>query len=417
MIETVYSNENGELNRTNRVQSPFKMPKNIRQVGKSNAVKKIYVEDYVMTFIKQLAGEDYSRYQVAVLIGQYIKMENSRCLFISGAVEVDGIDLTNGITFTNDIWNSIYENIKKYFAEAEIMGWFLGGPGYLLEDKERILKAHIDNFAGQDKTLLTFDNMEKEESFFFYENSRLCKQEGYYIYYEKNNEMQAYMIDHNKSDNNEAGYDDRVSREMRTIIQNKKPVPDENKSVTRLMYAAGTLLAVIVLVVGAAMLNNYDQMKTMQKALDSLSHNLTEMEAGLTEDNADAVSEQPKEEQHTSIDTDGTGDSLEVKVVPGDVVPLEPEQTEQDELADDNKDTADSQTASSEEIPEEEDEEVSEDDDEELPVKYYTVVSGDSLAGISYKLYKSANYISVIKEMNNIEDENMIYIGQRLMIP
>ena len=57
-------------------------------------------------------------------------------------------------------------------------------------------KVHIDNFAGQDKTLLTFDNVEKEEVFHFYENGSLCPHEGYYIYYEKNEEMQNYMIEH-----------------------------------------------------------------------------------------------------------------------------------------------------------------------------------------------------------------------------
>ena len=145
--------------------------KNIRQVGKSTNARKIYIEDYVMTFAKQLAGEDYSTCRVAVLVGQYAKLEQGRCLFISGAVEVEGIDVANGIAFTNDHWTSIYENIKKYFVNTEIVGWFIGGPGYLLEDKERILKAHIDNFAGQDKTLLTYDNMEKEEAFYFYENS------------------------------------------------------------------------------------------------------------------------------------------------------------------------------------------------------------------------------------------------------
>ena len=92
-------------------------------------------------------------------------MDNCRNIFISGAVEVKDIDSAIEIAFPNDIWTNIYEEIKKYFVETEIVGWFLGGPGYLLEDKDKISKAHVDNFAGQDKTLLTFDNMEKEESF------------------------------------------------------------------------------------------------------------------------------------------------------------------------------------------------------------------------------------------------------------
>ena len=419
MIETVYSNENAEGNRTGRVVPAFKMPKNIRQVGKSNAVRKIYVEDYVMTFIKQLAGEDYSRYKAAVLVGQNVKQEGCRSLFIYGALEIENIDTENDIVFSNDSWTAIYESIKKYFVDAEILGWFLGGPGYLLEEKEKIQKAHIDNFAGQDKTLLTFDNMEKEESFYCYEGNRLIKQDGYYIYYERNEEMQTYMIEHNKSESAEANYDDHISREIRTIIQNKKPPVQDNRSVTRLMYAAGTLLAVIILVVGAAMLSNYDQMKNMQKALDSLSRNLEEVESVYVKDekNPAADGKDAKEEKLPGADdSKASDDRLDVNVVTGGVEPL-----------DDNKDqnSGEDLAEQGQEKPEDsnpgEQESSSDENDETAPVrqevKYYTVVSGDSLAGIAYKLYNSANYIAIIKKLNNIEDENMIYIGQKLIVP
>jgi LysM repeat protein len=389
------------------------MPKNIRQVGKSSTSRKIYLEDYVMTFTKQLAGEDYSACRVAVLVGQYIELEHGKCLFISGAVEVEGIDLTNNIVFTNDHWTSIYENIKKYFVEAEIVGWFLGGPGYLLEDKERILKAHIDNFAGQDKTLLTFDNMEKEEAFYVYENKALGRQEGYYIYYEKNEEMQNYMIEHKGKPSEEGQYDDRVSREIRTIIQKKKPAADENKSVSYLMYAAGTLLAVIILVVGAAMLSNYDQMKNMQNTLNSLTHNLKEVESVFIKNENNQAVSNTNNEPITDLPLDSEG-SLNVEVVTGGVSPLE------DINEDEDKNSGAELAGSDTNQPDEKDDKNVDDNQETSTaeeVKYYTVKAGDSLAGISFKLYSSANYISEIKKLNDIEDEDMIYIGQKLVIP
>ncbi|NLO09996.1 MAG: LysM peptidoglycan-binding domain-containing protein [Clostridiales bacterium] len=415
MIESVYSNDNADANRTDIVHTDFRMPKNIRQIGKSNNSKKIYVEDYVMTFTKQLPGEDYSTCRVAVLVGQYVKTPQGRCIFISGALEVEGMDLSDGIVFTNDHWTAIYENIKKYFVEAEIVGWFIGGPGYLLEDKEKILKAHIDNFAGQDKTLLTFDNMEKEESFYLYENGSLSKQEGFYIYYEKNEEMQIYMIVNKGKPSEEEQYDDRVSREIRTILQNKKPA-NEHKNISYLMYAAGTLLAVIILVVGAAMLSNYDHMKSMQDTLDSLSNNLKEIESVFirNENNKAIVDNTAEPKTDIPVSTDG---SLNVEVVPGGVSPL-PEKDEEDKLSDEepisnppsdiSDDVSDDKEASAGQISA---------SDTQAEVKYYTVKAGDSLAGISHRLYNSANYISVIKKLNNIEDEDMIYIGQKLILP
>jgi LysM repeat protein len=426
VIETIYSNENGETKPANRVQTSFKMPKNVRQVGRSNPVKKIYVEDYVMTYIKQLAGGDYSKCKLAVLVGQCIKLDNCRNIFISGAVEVNNIDTTYEIVFSNDTWTGIYEDIKKYFVETEIVGWFIGGPGYLLEDEEKILKAHVDNFAGQDKTLLTYDSMEKEEVFLSYENNRLCKQEGYYIYYEKNEEMQSYMIDHKSVQSIEESYDDRVSRDIRTVLQSKKPPEEENKNFTRLMYAAGTLLAVIVLVVGAAMLDNYDQMKSMQQTLNYLSRNMEEVQAIFTEDKAsptmaDVQAENAQAEDADSSegsDTEASEDSLDVEVVPGDVKPLE-DTKDQDDNEDNNDSTSDVELADEDSNTEKVAD--SQEDKETVVVQdkvnYYTVESGDTLAGISYKLYQTYTKVDKIMKLNNIKDQDVILVGQRLIVP
>ncbi len=437
MIETIYSNESGEGNPANRVQTSFKMPKNVRQIGKSNSNKKIYVEDYVMTYIKQMAGGDYSVCKVAVLVGQCIRLENCRNIFISGAVEVSDIDLSAETIFSNETWGRIYEEIKKYFVENEIVGWFIGGPGYLLEDKDKITKAHLDNFAGQDKTLFTFDNLEKEESFYSYENNRLTKLEGYYIYYEKNEEMQTYMIEHKGSQSIEANYDDRVSREIRTVLQNKKPVEEESKGITRLMYAAGTLLAVIVLVVGAAILNNYDQMKSMQDTLNYLSRNMEEVQTIVAEDRmtgkidsktsvvegqASDISGANTETASVDLAESEEGeDSLDVEVVPGNVKPLEketvPEDTEQEDTEDKKEDN---EKTSGEKLADEEDddsEQVKASEKEENKVNYYIVVEGDSLAVISYKLYKTYTKVDKIMEMNNITNKDLIYVGQKLIVP
>ena len=42
---------------------------------------------------------------------------------------------------------------------------------------------------------MLLDTAEQEEAFFRYENNFLVRQSGYYIYYEKNIQMQNYMHD------------------------------------------------------------------------------------------------------------------------------------------------------------------------------------------------------------------------------
>jgi hypothetical protein len=435
MIETIYSNENGE-GCLGKMQVSFRMPKNVRQIGKNNLSKKIYVEDYVMSFIKQIASSDFSRCKIAVLVGQCIRLDNCRNIFISGAVEVKDIDPSTEITFTNDTWTSIYEEIKKYFVETEIVGWFIGGPGYLLEDFDKITKAHVNNFAGQDKTLLTYDNMEKEECFYSYENNRLTKLEGYYIYYEKNEEMQTYMIEHkNPPQSNEAVYDDKVSRDIRTVLQNKKQITaEENRTTNRLMYAAGTLLAVIVLVVGAAILNNYDQMRSMQDTLNYLSQNMEQVQSifsdGKSSNSIDSQTTVAKgqpfdttdaQEELENNDPDGQEEeeSLDVEVAPGKVnAKADEEESTDDEINDEesnsNKDTSTAEEKGTSKAASNQGEKNKAQKGE---IKYYIVKSGDTLADISYQLYKTYTKVEKIMELNNIEDQDLIYVGQKLIVP
>ncbi len=439
MIETIYSNENGEGNPGNKTQASFKLPKNVRQIGKSNTNKKIYVEDYVMTYVKQLAGGDYSSCRAAVLVGQCIRLDNCRNIFISGAVEISDFDVAEEINFSNDTWTKIYEEIKKFFVETEIVGWYIGGPGYLLEDTEKITKAHINNFAGQDKIFFAFDSLEREEAFYSYENNRLTRVEGYYIYYEKNEEMQTYMIEHKEPQSVEEGYEDRVARDIRTVLQSKKPSVEESKGVSRLMYAAGTLLAIIVLVVGAAILNNYDQMKSMQDTLKYLSQNMEEVQSIVTENrltdtidskttvvkgqSSDVSSEETEagQQEQTDASADTPDNSLDVEVVPGKVDPIEengnqetPEKKETKPAKKDDEESSPTEKPASKESKENTKQTEAK---KENKINYYIVVEGDTLADISYKLYKTYTRVNKIMELNNIDNQDLIYVGQKLIVP
>ena len=190
MIESIYSSEAHEG--TTRVLTS--VPKNVRQIGKVHDKKKIYVEDYVMTYIKHLGMKSVSTSDMVVFLGQFIKLGECQCIFISGAVEVKDVLMEENLVFTNETWTSIYDDIKKYFTDVEIVGWCLLRPGLSLNVDYNIKKVHVDNFAGQDKALLLYDSLEREEAFYIFEEDGLKRQEGYYIYYEKNADMQNYMI-------------------------------------------------------------------------------------------------------------------------------------------------------------------------------------------------------------------------------
>lgn len=463
-MDNSYSKDGNINSQPEPVKSvPAKMPKNLRQVGSIGSRNKvIYVEDYVMTYIKQLSDKEHSGCKVAVLMGYYVRTEDGKNIFIKGALEMEDTDFSNGITLSDEGWTSIYENIKKYFSDVEIVGWSVIGPGFFIESEEKIRKVHMNNFQGHDKVLLKIDSLEKEEAFYINENNQLVRQTGYYIYYEKNEEMQNYMVDNKETPGEEKNYTDHTTRKIRNVIQEKKEVKDD-RSVIRLLYAASTLLAIIVLVIAATMLDNYDKMRNMETALNTISQSLqltadgtnTETDGRVKEnqDNTQVLDNDIKDAEQ-SVNEDSSGDTktsgdladqdngkdsqtpeddqeaINVETVKGNIEPSDETKVSADDKGGDSKadNDSDSNTGKTDTVKTDEPktDSLSEEDPEKTkkdatpasaPVKYYIVRAGDSLAAISFELYHTFSYMDEIKELNEIEDENKIYEGQKLIVP
>lgn len=185
MIEVVYSGEEHEE------QDEVRIPKNIHQIGNNSSNKKIYIEDYVMTYLKKSpSGEDNVKY--GVLLGDVKRAKGNVYIFVKGMVEVRDV-IENSIIFNDDIWSGIYKDIKQFFEQLNIVGWYVSVPYRVSEDMNGIKKIHLDNFAGNDKVCFLKDRAENEEGFYSYEQSGLERQQGYYIYYEKNEKMKKYV--------------------------------------------------------------------------------------------------------------------------------------------------------------------------------------------------------------------------------
>jgi LysM repeat protein len=306
----------------------------------------------------------------------------------------------------------------------------------------------MDNFQGSDKILLKLDSMEKEESFYISENNQLVKQAGYYIYYEKNEEMQNYMVENKEAASEEKNYTDHTTKKIRNVIQEKKDVK-EDKSVIRLLYAASTLLAIIVLVIAATMLDNYDKMRNMETALNTISQSLNlngnsetdetdssdliQQADNHTEDAGDTQSAEDAAEGEKTKDIKAPDDkdaATEVETVKGNVeadpeTDKTPGKSENNKPADnkgDNNNQSNTETALADNEESNGDKNTSKDNEEaaveaSAPVKYYKVQAGDSLAAISFELYHTFSYMDEIKELNGIEDEDKIYEGQKLIVP
>lgn len=374
------------------------LPKNIRQIGQAGKNPKIYIEDYVITYARKLAKQTTNHYGLAVLLGK-LPQEDNQPIFVSGAVTIQNYQLDQGIIFSNEVWSGIYEQIRKYFMDLEIMGLIVTRNESEEGIPDRIKRIHLENFPGENRIFFLYDSDEKEENFYRTNKGQLVKQNGYYIYYEKNEAMQNYMVDTLATESEEQEYEDLAMEHVRNVIASKSEPVENNKKVVHLMYAASTALAAVVLVIGTTMLNNYDKMNNMEQTLNHISDDVTEL--GKSE--GDLLVETLNgnlEKLNKTSDSETKKDKIKKEKI------KKAKTKKEEKLSSKKKDVKAKISKKHKKKP-----------TSAKPIKYYTVKKGDTLVTISGKLYDSDEYVEAIQKMNGIEDKDVIYEGQKLLLP
>ena len=192
MIEVIYKDEKQT---TRGTEGNFNLPKNIRQIGLPGEEYRIYIEDYVYTFLKKTAEKKEEKGSVAVFAGEIKWADGKEYLFVKGAVLLETRECTEEhVEIEDAAWQKLHEEMEKYFPGQEIAGWFMTGKGLTMEVGENLQRIHLKYFGGE-KVLMLMEPVESEEAFFLYENGQMMRQNGYYIYYEKNPCMQTYMLE------------------------------------------------------------------------------------------------------------------------------------------------------------------------------------------------------------------------------
>ena len=168
----------------------LRLPKNIRQIGNIQGAVRIYVEDYVYTYLHGNVRQGWG-HRGSVFLGSRHQENGQKYIFISGLVRIPDECFQNEVPeFTDLMWGGVYQEMKQFYEDVEILGWGMdvaGASAKLTGDLERI---HRNAFQGQDKLLFLMDSLEKEEAFYVYEKNMLRRRDGYYVYYEKNPQMQ-----------------------------------------------------------------------------------------------------------------------------------------------------------------------------------------------------------------------------------
>ncbi len=206
----------------------MEIPRNIRQIGDIDKELGLYLEDYVATFIEKMRRKNETC--VGILLGRQEKEQDVPCLFVRGAVVAKDYEVRDGrVVMTASAWNDVYEQAEKCFQEVEVCGWFVCSGDSRVTDLYNLQKSHGENFRSQNQILFVYDANREEETVYWFDSQGGHRLQGYYIYYERNEQMQEYMISREPSRSTEfaalqpsRGVSDEAARQFRNIMDGKQ---------------------------------------------------------------------------------------------------------------------------------------------------------------------------------------------------
>lgn len=397
------------------------LPKNVRQIGNVSDSPKIYVEDYVDTFFARLcekcekAGTEPMG---AFLVGDIQNGEEEDYVYIYGAIQMHDLKMTDKEYVIDEMtWKNAYEDCKQYFEDGEMLGWFVVHPGAPLVPEPETVKLHKKSFPKKNTVFIMKDPVEKEETYYVHKMNDLLEIGGHYTYYEKNPCMQNYMISSRKKNGASASetVEDRAAKDFRSLAR-KRGESQKGRRAGSLMYVAGTCVVLILVIMGVSLFNSFDRMKSVQSTLGILGKETAQEQKDKPEEKqkdtetvaaSAEVTEGHAVDQSSEKKVDETESPAEVKENPA---AEEPQKTETRGTV-----SAGAGEGSEEQQVQETSGQVSENVNGQDGI--YIVEKGDTLAIISRKMYGDLDHVDAICKMNGITDGNLIYIGQKLLLP
>ncbi|NCC16479.1 MAG: LysM peptidoglycan-binding domain-containing protein [Clostridia bacterium] len=367
------------------------LPEKTKQMGALETQMRIYIEDYVYTYLYQYGKSNGQKEKVAALVGRYLEINGEDSVVISGAIQgKDGAQKNGAEGFSEETWEYIGSQMETYFKEMTLVGWVHMQPGFgsFLMSKDELF--HEEYFKEKWQVLFVIDSLDKMDTFYIYneEKKGLRQARGYFVYYEKNNEMQEYMLDnsmvHPKEEiptmsaaeeadgerpevtgerkRRKPKPEERMdaAKEIRRVLQKRaQEVEEAQKGRYTMLVGVSCVLCVVCLCMGFALMSNMTRLRSLEGDILMVQSSYQKLEESIEGVKVQAAF--------------ATEPTAQVKAE------KEPE--------------------------------------EEAVETWYTVEAGDSLGFISEKYYGDNSGIAKIKQANKIENADAIYAGQSLLIP
>lgn len=401
----------------------MELPKNITQIGEADKHCKIYVEDYVVSYIKQMNGMAQNKDIAIALYGRKTVEGGVTYLFAYGSAKLNF--LQKSVRHLSQAQEQEIEKLrKKYFSEMTFLGY-------------QIL------------------NGEMVEGF------QICEQEicryvsGYAQFYEKNDSMLAYMLENR----GEEAEPEKVEQEKYEVVKKRQEerrqrqenghaqrpdniIPMPTPGLRRMkMAAAGVFVLLCVMALALMQQESTGESlgETARQAMSSLMEQKLpdaaeeqngistlvaedKLEDALRQENAaagNATAESTEESTAETAPTESTAETAVPETVTGAAA-------EDDNIANDadaanvangNGGEADSSVAENTTPATPQPTETPAAEITAANPTAYTIQKGDTLIGISLRNYGSNGKVAEICSLNGIADPDDIKIGQKILLP
>ena len=133
----------------------------------------------------------------------------------------------------------------EYFEGAQIVGWMHMQPGYGTMITVKELKIHREFFLQETGVILLLDPINHIETFCTCEGEELREQTGYYMYYERNEQMQRYMLEHPLIKMEMKEVEDNVVAQFREIGRKRKNQYIQRKKTNMVILGASVILIIL----------------------------------------------------------------------------------------------------------------------------------------------------------------------------
>ena len=436
----------------------MELPKNITQIGEADKHCRIYVEDYVVSYIKQMNGMAQNKDIAIALYGRKTAEDGVAYLFAYGSAKLNF--LQKPVRHLSQAQEQEIEKLRrKYFSEMTFLGYqILNGEmveGFQICEQEicRYVSGYAQFYEKNDSMLAYMLENRGEEA-----APEKVDQEKYEVVKKRQEERRQRQESGNAF--RAAGHTENAPVEYRRVAENRRREPDNiipmpTTGLRRMKMAAAGVF-VLLCVMALALMRQESTGESLGETARQAMSNLMEqklpdaveeqsqistlvaedkLEDALRQENAAAgnttgtAAETVMPEGTENASMDGTGNSAvdpteENTAVYGPLALMDYETSADSNVT---KNTTDVTEVTEQNTTQETIQDVTQTAEPavaETPTveavsqpTHYTIRRGDTLIGISLRNYGSNSKVSEICSLNGITDPDDIKIGQEILLP